>query len=240
MGAITQFESAGTSVYHGLTISVRRRFTHGLYFRLAYTWAHAIDDGQDALATTTSTVQNSYLASAERASSSLDQRHRFAFSWITGPQPFHREHPLLRNLFDNWKWSGVVSIGSGRPITAEILNNANRDGNFDNDRLPGFSRNAFTGPDYACTDMRLARKLQLSERVRLELLAEAFNLFNRDNQRVDISDAGFLSTAGEFVSYSTVAGGKRYPGYYRLYGSFLQPTRSYAPRQVQFATRLNF
>ena len=35
--------------------------TRGLYFRLGYTYAHAIDDGQDALvAGRPATVQNSY------------------------------------------------------------------------------------------------------------------------------------------------------------------------------------
>ena len=37
LGAINQFESAASSVYHGATLSVRRRMTDGLYFRLAYT-----------------------------------------------------------------------------------------------------------------------------------------------------------------------------------------------------------
>lgn len=60
LGAINQFDSAATSIDHGLTASVRRRMTHGFYFRLAYTWAHAIDDGQDALvAGRPVTVQNS-------------------------------------------------------------------------------------------------------------------------------------------------------------------------------------
>jgi len=35
LGAVNQFESAATSEYHGLTVSLRRRRTPGLYFRLA-------------------------------------------------------------------------------------------------------------------------------------------------------------------------------------------------------------
>ena len=41
LGAINQFESAASSLYHGLTLSVRRRMVSGVYFRLAYTWAHS-------------------------------------------------------------------------------------------------------------------------------------------------------------------------------------------------------
>jgi hypothetical protein len=44
-----------------MTVSLNKRMSRGLYFRLAYTWAHAIDDGQDALvAGQPATVQNSY------------------------------------------------------------------------------------------------------------------------------------------------------------------------------------
>lgn len=63
-----------------------------------------------------------------------------------------------------------------------MIGDPNQDGNDLNDRLPGYSRNAFLGPDYATTDLRVARRLKI---VKLELLAESFNVFNRDNRRVD-------------------------------------------------------
>ncbi len=49
LGAIDVFESKASSVYHGATVSLRRQMAHGIYFRLGYTYAHAMDDGQDAL-----------------------------------------------------------------------------------------------------------------------------------------------------------------------------------------------
>jgi hypothetical protein len=85
--SINVFESAASSVYHGATLSIKRPMTHGLYFRLAYTYAHAIDDGQDALvAGRPATVQNSYSPSSERGNSVTDQRQRFVFSWIYEPR----------------------------------------------------------------------------------------------------------------------------------------------------------
>jgi hypothetical protein len=61
LGSINVFESAASSVYHGATLSIRRRMTSGLYFMLSYTFAHAIDDGQDArVAGQPASVQNSY------------------------------------------------------------------------------------------------------------------------------------------------------------------------------------
>ena len=89
LGAIDQFESAASSVYHGMTVSLHKRMSHGVYFRVAYTWAHAIDDGQDALvAGQPVTVQNSYATKNERGPSVTDQRHRLSVSWITEPRPF--------------------------------------------------------------------------------------------------------------------------------------------------------
>ena len=49
VGLLYYTDDSGNSVYHGATLSIHRQMTSGLYFRLAYTYAHAIDDGQDAL-----------------------------------------------------------------------------------------------------------------------------------------------------------------------------------------------
>ncbi|MBZ5705158.1 MAG: TonB-dependent receptor [Acidobacteriia bacterium] len=239
LGAINVFESAASSVYHGLTVSVRRRMTSGLYFRLAYTFAHAIDDGQDALvAGRPVTVQNSYATSAERGPSVTDQRHRFSLSWIAEPKPFHRGHELLGKIFNDWKMSGVVTIGSGRPVDARIFGDPNQDGNDSNDRLPGAGRNSFLGPDYATTDMRLTRRLYFGDRVKLDLVVESFNLFNRDNQRVIVSDDGFTDTAGQFLKIDKHTGINYFPAHYQKPANFMQATDAYAPRQVQVALKL--
>ncbi len=91
LGAIDQFESAASSVYHGMTVSLYKRMSGGVYFRLAYTWAHAIDTGQDALVTGgTATVQNSYSAKSEKGPSVTDQRHRLTISADRGAEPVCR------------------------------------------------------------------------------------------------------------------------------------------------------
>ncbi len=241
VGPINVFESAASSVYHGFTLSARRRMTDGLYFRLAYTFARAIDDTQDTLvAGRPALVQNSFATNAERGSSVTDQRHRFVVSWIYQPRWFHRDRPGLSKLFNDWKLAGVVTAGSGRPVNARTFGDANRDANFDNDRLPGVARNSFVGPDYATVDLRVTRRFRLGHRLKLDLVVEAFNTFNRSNQRVDISDDGFLSGAAQFVQMDTMVSGQVFPAQYRRRASFLRPNDAYAPRQVQFAIRLTF
>ncbi len=241
LDSVNVFESAAESIYHGLTISARRRMTRGLYFRLGYTFAKAIDNGQDALvAGRPAAVQNSASPNDERALSVTDQRHRFAFSWIYEPRLFHRDHPVLKAICNNWTLSGVLTIGSGRPVNAHTTGDANRDGNDGNDRLPGVSRNSATGPDYSTTDVRLARLLKATERWKLNLLVEAFNLLNRDNQRVDVTDDGFLSSAANFVTTDTLVNNHRYPAQFRVSNGFLRPNNAYAARQIQLAMRVTF
>jgi hypothetical protein len=156
-----------------------------MYFRLGYTWAHAIDNGQDALvAGAPSNGQNSYSTKSERASSVTDQRQRLTISAIEVPNPFAAGQKVLAAMFDHWKISGIMTYGSGRPANAMVSGDPNQDGNTSNDRLSGYGRNSFISPVYASMDLRLARKMDLGGRYHLELTAEPFNLLNRDNQTI--------------------------------------------------------
>jgi hypothetical protein len=241
LGAINQFESASSSVYHGMTVSLHKRMAGGMYFRLAYTWAHAIDSGQDALvAGGAATVQNSYSTKSERASSVTDQRQRLTISAIEEPNPFEAGQKVLAAMFNHWKISGIMTYGSGRPANATLSGDPNQDGNTSNDRLSKYGRNALLGPDYATMDLRVGRKLNLGGRYRLELTGESFNLFNRDNQRFGVTDNGYYNSAGAFVKYSRSAGGAYYPAYYQQPTSFRKPTSSFAPRRMQLSMRLDF
>lgn len=187
------------------------------------------------------TVQNSYSTSSERGPSVTDQRNRLSVSWVAEPRSFGRGQEFLGKMFNDWKLSGVMTYGSGRPAEARVSGDPNRDDNSSNDRLAGYGRNAFLGPDYATMDLRLTRKIHVTERVRLELTAESFNLFNRDNQRYGLSDDGFLNGAGQFVPLDRNPGGQLpYPAYYQRPTNFMRATSAYAPRQVQLALRLAF
>ena len=241
LGAIDVFQSAASSVYNGATLSINRRMARGTYLRLSYTYAHAIDDGQDALiAGSPATVQNSYNPTGERGPSVTDQRNRLVAAFSAEPRPFHRGHELLGHLFNDWKISSIVNIGSGRPVNATVAGDPNQDGNDLNDRLPGYSRNGFTGPDYASTDLRVTRKIHLAHGYRVDFTADSFNLLNRDNQRVTITSNGLTVNATTFVQTSTTAGLAPYPGYYQLPQNFLRPNAAYPPRQIQLGLKLVF
>jgi len=241
LGTINSFESGSSSVYNGMTVSVKRQINRGVFFRLAYTFAKAIDDGQDALVVgRPGNVQNVYATTLERGLSVTDQRNRFLAAGVIEPRPLQLDNAVLNALLNHWKFSSVLTFGSGRPFNATMAGDANQDGNTYNDRLPGYKRNAFIGPAYFTTDMRITRTVNITPRTRLEILAESFNLTNRTNLRVDISDDGFYNSAGQFIAYSSKVSGKMYPGQFRINSQFLLPTSAYAPRQVQLSIRLNF
>jgi hypothetical protein len=231
------FESASSSVYNGGTLSIRRHMTQRNL--RSYTFAHAVDDGQDALvAGRPATVQNSYAPNSEKGPCVTDQRHRFAFFYVFAPWPFHRDHEWLARMFNNWKTSGVVTFGSGRPISATVTGNANQDGNSSNDRLPEFRAILWldlTTPPRACG--WLGRILR-SDKVKLELMAESFNLLNRDNQRVQITQDGFITNSAQFVQTSKFIGINYFPAQYRTPTSFRRATDAYAPRLVKLGLKL--
>lgn len=167
------------------------------------------------------TEQNSYAAKSERGPSVSDQRPRLTISAIEGPHPFAKGLPAA--VFDHWKLSGIMTYGSGWPANATVSGDPNQDGNLSNDRLPGYGRNAFTGPDYASPDLKLGRLMDLGERLHLELSGDSFNLFNRNNERLVITDNGFQNTVGPFIKYTQSVGGTYYPSYYQQPTSFLKP-----------------
>lgn len=241
LDSINSFESESSSVYNGLTFSLKRQVSRGLFLRVGYTFAKAIDAGQDALVVgRPGNVQNSYAVNLERGLSVTDQRHRFVAAGVLQPPKLDTGHNWLDRAANGWQLSSVLTYGSGRPINATVAGDVNQDGNTYNDRLPGYRRNAFNGPDYFTTDFRLTRNIHAGERLSLQFLIETFNTFNRTNSQVTISDDGFLNSAGQFVAYSSTVGTKIYPGQFLKSSNFLNPNNAYAPRQLQLSLRTNF
>ncbi len=219
--AINSFESAASSIYNGMTVSVKRQLQHGMYFQLGYTLAKAMDNGPDALVVGRSgNVQDAYATSLEWGPSVTDQRNRFVAAWVAQPA-FKFSQGALNRMLNNWSLSSVITTGSGRPVNATMAGDPNGDGNIYNDRLPGYRRNAFLGPDYFSTDMRITRNIRCGEHVVWSLMAESFNVFNRTNGMLQLSDDGFYNSSGQFVAYSTLVKNKVYPGMFLVNSQFL-------------------
>lgn len=105
--------SNGSSVYHGFSANLRKRFNGHYEFLASYTWSHAIDDSTDLQSTLT--PQDSYYPSLDRATSLFDQRHRFVFSGVyqIGPSI---AHGFVSRLVSDWSFAPLIEVGSGRPF----------------------------------------------------------------------------------------------------------------------------
>src|SRR5262249_39520114 len=77
--------------------------------------------------------------------------------------------------------SSIVTLQSGRPFTLFVGFDANNDGNPVTDRVGASSRNTYRGDSLQTVDLRLSRAIHLSERKRLSLALDAFNVVNRQN-----------------------------------------------------------
>ena len=86
-------------------------------------------------------------------------------------------------------------------------------------------RNRGITHSYASLDLRVARAIRLGERVRLDIIAEGFNLFNRFNEA---AASPFFRDVNAFNEQAP--GGSYYS----------RPTAAYDPRQFQFGLKLNF
>jgi len=105
--------SNGSSVYHGLTANLRKRFSNHYEFLASYTWSHAIDDSTDLQATLT--PQDSFFPGLDRSSSTFDQRHRFVFSGVYQTGKLSGSG-FASKFFSNWTFAPLIEFSSGRPF----------------------------------------------------------------------------------------------------------------------------
>jgi hypothetical protein len=105
--------SNGSSVYHGFSANLRKRFNRHYEFLASYTWSHAIDDSTDLEAPLA--PQDSFYPALERSNSLFDQRHRFVFSAVY--QSGHLAGSgFASRFFSDWTLAPIIEVASGRPF----------------------------------------------------------------------------------------------------------------------------
>ena len=105
--------SNGSSVYHGLSTNLRKRFNNHYEFLASYTWSHAFDDSTDLQSTLT--PQDSYFPQLDRSTSLFDQRHRFVFSGVLQTGKLSGDS-FTKKFMSNWTFAPLVEFASGRPF----------------------------------------------------------------------------------------------------------------------------
>jgi len=114
--------SNGSSVYHGFSANLRKRFKDHYEFLASYTWSHAIDDSTDLQSTLT--PQDSYFPFRDRATSLFDQRHRLVFSGVYQSGKLSGSG-LGSKVFSNWTVAPLLDVASGRPFNIITGNDDN-------------------------------------------------------------------------------------------------------------------
>jgi hypothetical protein len=146
---------------------------------------------------------------------------------------------VARALFSDYTFSSIVQFQSGTPYSALVSGDPNNDGNRSTDRLPGTVRNQFTTPAIYQFDMRLTRSIRLTEKMRVRLILEAFNVFNRANVAT-VNNTFFVYSGGASGTLSLPSPQSPF-GTPRTFGSPASGTTTFAtPRQAQLAIKFDF
>jgi hypothetical protein len=213
-GNISRFESSGDSYYDGMVVSYNQRAARWANIRVSYTFSKTIDDAGNFFF---SSVQNNVNIRDDRGLSDNDQRHRLAVSGSLEVPP-HDKATGFQRFLCGFQLGYIFTYGSRLPFNVLLGSDRNFDTN-NNDRPVGVGRNTGRGFDFASLDLRLSRRLHLTERVDLQLLAEGFNVLNRANFGVPNNTFGSGATPSP---------------------TFGQPTAAFDPRQFQFGMKVSF
>jgi hypothetical protein len=218
---IQQVENGGQSWYNGLIIQLNKRMSHGLQGSVAYTWSHAIDlgnigGGNNALFYDFPRTFANGDYGNEKGSSSLDQRHRLVVNSIWSPTFTQSDSWAARYLVNGWQISQITTIASpqfatptlrvsGTPFTGAAFNTT-VNGFGGTNRVPFLPYNYLEIDNIFRTDARLSRELPFTERVRMWLNFEAFNLFNNVYNTGVNTEMFNLSTVNGLTAIRPTAG----------------------------------
>jgi hypothetical protein len=219
-GSIIQLNSVGTSNYNSLQTTLKIRTWHGFNAQFAYTYSHELDEVTEYRG---AIPLDSFNLAQEYGSGDFDTRHNFTAFWswdipgsshlklltsgwqlsteitLHSGQPFNFDagtqrpglnlvsnpfagvsHTFVAGQGEQWVNPAAFCIpGPGCPGTT------NPDGDL--------SRNKFYGPGFADVDLSVFKNIPITERLKIQLRAETFNLFNRKNLA---SGAGSVGSNG--------------------------------------------
>ncbi len=232
MGNILQLNTIGTSNYNALQTIFRTRAWRGLSTQFAYTWAHALDEVSEYRG---QVLDDSFNLKADYGNSDFDTRHLFTVSGTYDvPKAPWATSSWSKRAFNDWQISSVMNWHKGQP-SDETLSGLSLIGNpyqgvshtFDpsfgvqwwnpaafcspgGTACPGaanLSRNKFTGPGFGDVDLSFIKNIPITERVKVQLRADFFNLFNRINMASGVGSVGGVCAPAVGTGICTTASG---------------------------------
>ena len=121
--------SVGMSTYNGLSVALRRSFSHGLLVTANYTWSHEIDNGSNGSGDGDEiSPQNPLCLACETASGVWDARHVVNGNAVY-QLPFGQGKPLLHDggiagaIAGNWELTTTALARTGFPVNVLMPSN---------------------------------------------------------------------------------------------------------------------
>ncbi len=216
---IFQLEDSASSSYNGVSFTLNRRMSDELEFSASYTLSKTFDGASDF----DEQPQNPLDLAPEWALSRQQQQQRLVSNALwelpIGDEAGAAQDWATR-IFGHIEVAPIFTVESGRPVNPLTGVDSYGTHAFPLSVRPlGFGRNSFRSPMLANMDFRVLKYFPFGKTAHLDLVAEAFNLFNRANvaQVNPIFGAGTLPQPG-----------------------FLQPLTGAGSRQLQFSLDFEF
>jgi Carboxypeptidase regulatory-like domain len=237
-GAMTDIFSGVTSNYQAMSIQANHRMSHHVQFGANYTWSHALDNGVNGTTfTATNSLFNPSNLNADYGNSIYNVPQRFVLNAVmTSPWHFNGWEKWLTN---DWEIAPVYQIQSGLPVTVGVTGNVPNalnpttsgiTGSGGANRIP--SRDSVQMPGTWITDLRASKSFAVTERYKLELLTDFFNLANKQNI-TGINTTGY--SIGGTAAAPTLVPVTSFGTPFSSNSNFI-----YSPRQIQLGARFHF
>jgi hypothetical protein len=187
VGQINALISPGVNNYNSFYVHIQRRATRGLSVVTSYTFSKNMQTGVDFF--------NQFDLKDTHAPSLLDQRHRLSIAAVYAPDASGLKNAVERHLASDWTISTVMQFNSGRPYTGTLssstdtLNDSSINESTSNTATgiagagssPTLGLDSFYGPWIEEIDLGITRTFHITERHRIQIEAQVFNLFNHAN-----------------------------------------------------------
>lgn len=225
-GPILQLNTIGTSNYNALQTIFRTRNLHGFSSQFAYTWSHALDEVSEYRG---AIADDAFNLKLDYGNGDFDTRNLFTvdFTYDVPKAPWATSG-WSKRVFNDWQISSVMNWHTGQPsdearLGLDLIGDPFKGVSHRFDKtIPGIqwwnpaafcnpggtacptavgnlARNKFRGPGFGDVDLSFIKNVPITERVKIQLRADFFNLFNRINFASGVGSVG-SSCAGDTVT----------------------------------------
>jgi Carboxypeptidase regulatory-like domain/TonB dependent receptor len=181
---VTMQDVGASSSYSALEINYEHRFSHGLLVSGHYTFSHTISDAPDVNGFEQNQVyvEDTTNRLRDRGNSYVNRPHSLTASTVWSPR-LKQENLVANRLLNDNEFAVLTNISSGDQQNVTANANLNGDPTVTSITRPlSIGRNIVRGPKVVQFDLRYTRTLfTLKERIRVQFLTEATNLFNHPN-----------------------------------------------------------